>query len=54
MVHAAHLEYQQPRVVDALIRSLEAKGSLPPVSPMVVPEEAPRRRNRSTHSSPTS
>ncbi|SIO59444.1 cobaltochelatase CobN subunit [Singulisphaera sp. GP187] len=28
MVHTAHLDYQQPRVVDALIRSLEAKGVL--------------------------
>ncbi|MDR3638518.1 MAG: cobaltochelatase subunit CobN, partial [Isosphaeraceae bacterium] len=27
-VHAAHLEYQQPRVVDALVRALEAKGVL--------------------------
>jgi hypothetical protein len=28
MVHGAHLEYQQPRVVDALIHSFEAKGIL--------------------------
>lgn len=28
MVHTTHLEYQQPRVVDALIRSLETKGIL--------------------------
>lgn len=28
VAHAAHLEYQQPRVVEALVRALEAKGVL--------------------------